>query len=467
MMMQSNQKVFLLAVLPMLLAMLITILLVNVQTRKLSDRQAYELKQSLLDIRKSELVNYTNLAFSAIDHLYSVSDIDLGFAQERVKEILTNLEYSEDGYFYAYTDGGTNVVHPKQPYRLGENYWNLTDPNGKPVIQELIKNASNGGGYTQYIWEKPSLGETAEKLGYSRLLKDWNWMIGTGMYTDDLDKQVGIMQSAMDKHIQSTSFVILSIALISAGLIFVSNLFLQFNERKLADSKLQELTKRVMNTQDEERRRVSRELHDGISQSLVAIKYYLEEAAFLFEKKDSDHAKLVNKSNHYLEETMQEVRRISRDLHPSILDDFGLMAAVDVLVEDFKNRLDIEVNLVKVKVRNLLPQGAKTTLFRVTQEALTNIERHANATKVDVEFTMSAKWFEVRIIDNGIGFDVDHKRFKQNPSLGIGLRNMTERLGYFKGRLDIRSSTQGTIVIAAIPRKWIISSTNDLTKALG
>jgi len=466
-MMQSNQKVFLFAVFPMLLAMLITILLVNIQTRNLSDKQAYELKQSLLDIRKNELVNYTNLAFSAIDHLYSVSDIDIGFAQERVKEILTNLEYSEDGYFYAYTDSGTNVVHPKQSYRLGENYWNLTDPNGKPVIQELIKNAKSGGGFTQYIWEKPSLGETAEKLGYSRLLKDWNWMIGTGMYTDDLDEQVGIMQSAMDKHIKSTTFVILSIALISAGLIFVSNLFLQFNERKLADIKLQELTKRVMNTQDEERRRVSRELHDGISQSLVAIKYYLEEATFLFEKKDSDHARLVNKSNHYLEETMQEVRRISRDLHPSILDDFGLMAAVDVLVEDFQNRLDIEVNLVKVKVRNLLPQDAKTTLFRVTQEALTNIERHANATKVDIEFKMGAKWFEVRINDNGIGFDIDHKRFKLNPSLGIGLRNMTERLGYFKGRLDIHSSNQGTTVIAAIPKKWIISSTKNFTEAVG
>ena len=247
MMLQSNKKVFLLAVLPMLLAMLLTILLVNVQTRNLSDKQAYELKEALLDIRKKELVNYTNLAFSAIDHLYAVSDIDIGSAKERVKEILTNLEYSEDGYFYAYTDSGTNVVHPKQPYRLGENYWDLTDPNGKPVIQELIKNAKDGGGYTQYIWEKPSIGETAEKLGYSRLLKDWNWMIGTGMYTDDLDEQVSIMQSAMDKHIKSTSFVILSIALISACLIFVSNLFLQFNERKLADIKLQVLTKRVMN----------------------------------------------------------------------------------------------------------------------------------------------------------------------------------------------------------------------------
>ena len=467
MMLQSNKKVFLLAVLPMLLAMLLTILLVNVQTRNLSDKQAYELKEALLDIRKKELVNYTNLAFSAIDHLYAVSDIDIGSAKERVKEILTNLEYSEDGYFYAYTDSGTNVVHPKQPYRLGENYWDLTDPNGKPVIQELIKNAKDGGGYTQYIWEKPSIGETAEKLGYSRLLKDWNWMIGTGMYTDDLDEQVSIMQSAMDKHIKSTSFVILSIALISACVIFVSNLFLQFHERKLADIKLQALTKRVMNTQDEERRRVSRELHDGISQSLAAIKYYLEEAAFLFEKKDSDHARLVNKSNHYLQETMQEVRRISRDLHPSLLDDFGLMAAVEMLVEDFQKRLDIDVKLVKVQVRNLLPQDAKTTLFRVTQEALTNIERHAIASKVEIEFKMGSKWFEVRIADNGIGFNVDDKRFKENPGLGIGLRNMTERLGYFKGHLDIRSSTQGTTVIAAIPRRWIISSTKNLAETVG
>jgi len=466
-MMESNRKVFLFAVLPMLLAMLITILLVNVQTRKLSDRQAYEFKQSLLDIRKNELVNYTNLAFSAIDHLYGSPDIDQGFAKERVKEILTNLEYSEDGYFYAYTDEGTNVVHPKQSYRIGENYWDLKDTNGKPVIQELIRNAQNGGGYTQYNWDKPSVGITAEKLGYSRLLDNWNWMIGTGMYTDDLDKQVVIMKAAMDKHIKNTSFVILSIALISAGLIFISNLFLQFNERKVADNKLKALTKRVMNTQDEERRRVSRELHDGISQSLVAIKYYLEEAGSLFEQKDSDHARLVDKSNHYLGETMQEVRRISRDLHPSILDDFGLMAAVEVLVEDFENRLEIDVNLVKVQVRNLLPQNAKTALYRVTQEALTNIERHANATAVDIRFSMKPDWFEVQIKDNGVGFNVDDKRFNKQTNVGIGLRNMTERLSYFKGRFDIHSSKNGTTLIAAIPKKWITSSASNLTEVLG
>lgn len=462
--MKFNQKVFLLAVLPMLAAMLITVLLVNIQTRELSNRQALEFKQALLDIRKNELINYTNMAFSAIDHLYSMPDIDQGFAQERVKEILTNLEYAQDGYFYAYTDKGTNIVHPEQPFRLGENYWNLQDSTGKPVIQELIRSAEEGGGFTDYIWEKPSTGISAGKLGYSRLLDKWGWMVGTGIYTDDLDQQVAVMQSTMDKHINQTSVVILSIALISAALIFFSNLFLQFNEKKLADNRLKELTKRVMNTQDEERRRVSRELHDGISQSLVAIKYYLEEAASLFEKKDSDHARLVNKSNHYLDETMQEVRRISRDLHPSILDDFGLMAAVDVLVEDFQKRLNIEVNLVKVKVRNLLPQDAKTALYRVTQEALTNIERHANATKVDIHFTMQPKWFEVKIQDNGVGFNVDHKRFNKQPDTGIGLRNMSERLGYFKGRLGIESSENGTTVIAAIPRKLIVPPTQNIAE---
>lgn len=453
--MNYNQKVFLLAVLPMLLAMFITIFFVNIETRELSKRQAIELEQALLAIRKNELVNYTNMAFSAIDHIYNAPDIDQQFARERVREILTNLEYAQDGYFYAYTADGTNVVHPKQPYRIGKNYWQLQDANGKEVIQDLINQAQNGGGYTEYIWEKPSVKQYANKLGYSRMLDRWNWMVGTGMYTDDLENQVGTMQASMDKHIQKTSVVILGVALISAGLVFLSGLALQFNERKLADRKLQELTKRVLNTQDEERRRVSRELHDGISQSLVAIKYSLEEASSLFQKKGSEHARIVEKSSQYLEETMQEVRRISRDLHPSVLDDFGLMAAVEALVTEFEKRSQIKVQLTKVKVRNLLPQDAKTALYRVTQEALTNIERHAKATKVSIEFKMLDDWFQVTIDDNGCGFDAGSKRFAKSPNVGIGLRNMAERLSYFKGRFDIQSSASGTKLTAAIPKNII------------
>ena len=172
-------------------------------------------------------------------------------------------------------------------------------------------------------------------------------------------------------------------------------------------------------------------------------------------KKGSEHARIVEQSSQYLEETMQEVRRISRDLHPSILDDFGLMAAVESLVTEFEKRSQIKVSLTKVKVRNLLPQDAKTALYRVTQEALTNIERHAKATEVSIEFKMLDDWFEVTIIDNGCGFDAGSKRFAKSPSIGIGLRNMAERLSYFKGRFDIQSSSKGTKLTAAIPKNII------------
>ena len=79
--------------------------------------------------------------------------------------------------------------------------------------------------------------------------------------------------------------------------------------------------------------------------------------------------------------------------------------------------MEIDVNLVKVQVRNLLPQNAKTALYRVTQEALTNIERHANATTVDIRFSMKPDWFEVQIKDNGVGFNVDDKRFNKQTNV--------------------------------------------------
>jgi len=328
------------------------------------------------------------------------------------------------------------------------------------VIQELIKSALDGGGFTEYLWEKPSTGDIAKKLGYSFMLEKWGWMVGTGMYIDDLDTQVATMQNAMDKQTKQTSFVILAIALVSAFVVFLSGLALQINERKLADLKLQELTKRVLNTQDEERRRVSRELHDGISQSLVAIKYSIEEAASMFEKKNSEHARLVNLSSKHLDQTMQEVRRISRALHPSILDDFGLMVAVESLVREFEKHSSIKVNLTKVQVKNLLPSDAKTALYRVTQEALTNIERHSGATEIDIEFAMVKNWFQVRISDNGKGFDVNSKRYAKSPMVGIGLRNMIERISYFKGRFDIQSSEKnGTVLTAAVPRSLFFGHT--------
>ena len=136
-------------------------------------------------------------------------------------------------------------------------------------------------------------------------------------------------------------------------------------------------------------------------------------------------------------------------------------------VGDFQKRLGIKVVLTKVQVRNLLPNDVKTALYRVTQEALTNIERHSKATEVEIQFKNKTKWFEVSIADNGQGFDVNNTRYNVRPDIGIGLRNMDERLSYFKGKLEIKSSDNGTIVIASIPKHYLSHSYQPHVEALG
>jgi len=141
---------------------------------------------------------------------------------------------------------------------------------------------------------------------------------------------------------------------------------------------------------------------------------------------------------------------MSRDLHPSILDDLGLMAAVESLVDQFRLRTGIEVEWVKVPFRNLLEKTAKTALYRVTQEAFTNIERHAEATHVKIIFELSIDQFKLTISDNGVGFEDIYPT--SSSEHGLGLRNMAERMSYFKGSFDISSGSKGTTIKAAIPR---------------
>ena len=450
--MSLRQKIVLLTVLPMLLGMSLVAFLVNKQARQLSEQQSAVFSEALLDIYKAELVSFTRLARSSLTHIVENPQLSDAEKREQAIKLLTDLAYADDGYFYVYTKDGDNIVHPKQPYRIGKNWWDLTDSEGKPIIQELIQQADNGGGFTTYLWEQPSSGQISKKLGYAESLHDWDWMFGTGVYIDPIDQKKDEIDAIVNNQIRSTSLVIIGIAAAAVVAVVLCGLALQLNELKSADQKLQLLTKRVIDTQDEERRRVSRELHDGINQRLVAIKYSLEEAKTAANHSTVQSQNLIDASENHIDDTIVEVRRMSHDLHPSILDDLGLMVAVEALVEQFSKRTGIEVSLVKVPFRNLLATPAKTALYRVTQEALTNIERHAEASKVDIVFELNDDWFQLNIRDNGKGFDEQALARKRSAEFGLGLRNMAERVGYFHGRFDIRTSVSGTNIRAAIPR---------------
>jgi two-component system NarL family sensor kinase len=418
----------------------------------LFEQQSVVFHQTLQVIRKTELKNYIQLARSSVAHIYNNPTLAEEEKQQQAKQILTNLAYENDGYFYAYSTDGTNLVHPKQPYRVGKNWLNLTDSEGKQIIQALINEAQEGGGYTEYLWEQPSSGEISKKLGYSEMLEDWNWMFGTGIYMDDIEKQVNEINTVFDQQIRATSFIIILISAAAVAAVFAFGQFFQLNERRQTDNKLQLLNKRVVSSQDDERRRVSRELHDGISQRLVAIKYALEETYSQAATTPLNTQQAIKECETHIDDTITEIRRISHDLHPSVLDDLGLMAAVQGLSEQFEKRTGILVNLKKMPFRNLLPTDAKTALYRIVQEALTNIEKHANAPTVSIQFELEAGWFKLAIVDNGCGYNTT---LSDQGEAGLGLRNMSERIGYFNGVFDISSSSKGTCVSAGIPQSTL------------
>jgi two-component system NarL family sensor kinase len=450
MFMNLSQKIQLLSILPLMVAMLVVALVTESQFEKLSTQTTSSFRESITNSRKQELKNYISLALSSIDHIYKNNNQDNDAAKELVIDILTNLEYGADGYFFVYKNNGDNVVHPRQSFRIGENWWDLQDQNGQFIIRDLIQNAKDKTGFVEYVWEKPSSQEVVKKLAYSVMLERWQWMIGTGIYIDDIDRDVMAMQEEVDKKIQSSSYVILFIALAAFVVVFVSGIFLQFSERRLADSKLQELTKRILSAQDEERRRVSRELHDGISQLIASAKFSLETAAIKI-KNNKDPDEDIDVAQKRIGQTLQDLRRISRDLHPAVLDDHGLATALQSLAKSFSERTGIETAFNDILVRNLLPLDAKTSLYRVAQEAFTNIERHAVASLVEISLSVNSSWVVLAIKDNGKGFNVE--LFSRGRSAeGIGLRNMQERIAYHKGVFDITSNKKGTRLVAKVPK---------------
>jgi two-component system NarL family sensor kinase len=442
-----KQQVLALATLPLIIAILVITALVTSQSSDLAQTSIKAFEQNMLQAKKKELVSYTNLALSAIEPIYSVAGVDDLVAQKKAKEIISLLSYSTDGYFFVYDFEGNNLVHPTQPFRVGKNWIDLEDPDGDRVIENLIIIAKAGGGFHPYKWEKPSSKEVADKLSYAVALNKWNWMIGTGLYIDDVIEQTANADEELRENINRTFIIIALITVPAVIAVFLTGIFLNLHERKMADEKLKLLTQRIIDTQEEERSRIARELHDGISQNLVGVGYVLDLAKHKVKNSENDALETIEKSTKNLGDAIKEVRRISHDLRPSLLDDLGLGAALESLTSGFSEHTGINVKLKTVAFKNLLPDDAKTALYRVAQEALTNIERHANASEVNINIISNQNGLEMIIADNGNGF-LDNKNKK---STGLGLRNMMERMEHFSGSLKVQTDASGTKLIATMP----------------
>ncbi|SMX42329.1 cache domain-containing protein [Actibacterium lipolyticum] len=442
------QKLFLLATVPLLLAVAAISYLVINQSRQMAQREIAALETQLIEAKKAELKNYLALARTSFSAVYGNALPDDEAAKEKVAQVLAAMLYGQDGYFFVYDYNGTNLVSPRQTEFINGNWAGLSDTNGIPVVDELIQLARTGGGYHSYMWRKPSTGEEARMVSYVIGLQDWKWAVGTGIFIDDVLNTVAAARAKTEARVARTFWWIGGITLAAVLLVFLSGLGINIRERRLADAKLKQLTQRIFDTQEEERGRVARELHDSISQILVGARYALELAKRRLTAGDARAEESVEKGITTLNGAIQEVRRISRDLRPGVLDDLGLGPALKALTEDFQHRTGMETEFETVVFRNRLDKDAKIALYRIAQEALTNIERHAEATQVTLKLFGHKGGGTLRISDNGVG--IEQPRGRQTAS-GLGLRNMQERIEQLNGNLRILSSKSGTVIEAQVP----------------
>ena len=273
----------------------------------------------------------------------------------------------------------------------------------------------------------------------------WRWAVGTGVFIDDILASVANTRAEVEARVRRTFLYIGGITLAALLSVFASGLFINIRERRLADAKLKQLTQRVFDAQEEERGRVARELHDGISQILVGVKYALDVTRRRITTGDARASDTLDKGIGNLGLAIQEVRRISRDLRPGVLDDLGLGPAIKSLTDDFRTRTGIDAQFETVVFRNRLDQDAKIALYRIAQEALTNVERHSGAREVRIDLRGHRAGATLRVTDNGTGLG------ERRNTQGIGLKNMQERMDQLGGTLRVLSSKTGTVIEATVP----------------
>ena len=215
---------------------------------------------------------------------------------------------------------------------------------------------------------------------------------------------------------------------------------------------LRTLTQRVVQAQEAERGRVALELHDNITQLLCAVLVRSQVLAGKISAHDGPSKREAIKLREMLGQTAEEVERISRGLRPSVLDELGLVAVLRDTTAEFAERTGVSLKLACVPLTARLPADTELTLYRILQEALKNVEKHARARHVAVHLTQRGDFVQLAINDDGIGFDPDHRPPRRKGNGGLGLLSMRERATYVGGALKVKSVLgEGTTIRAEIP----------------
>lgn len=225
------------------------------------------------------------------------------------------------------------------------------------------------------------------------------------------------------------------------------------------------MSARILELQDQERRRIARELHDSVGQYLAGLKINLNQ---LETGVHIDAPALLRETVGLTDRTIQEVRTLSHLLHPPLLEELGFLPAARWYVDEYGKRSQVKVSLLVDEPIERLPREVEIALFRVLQESLTNVYRHASAQSVDIRILCSDGHVTLTVTDDGKGIPEEVlARFRDGAASGIGLAGMRERLAEFGGEFRVESSSGGSIVEAVIPTNACAASDNRDAEAKG
>jgi PAS domain S-box-containing protein len=290
---------------------------------------------------------------------------------------------------------------------------------------------------------------TARQCNGPRLLYDHGVVSGVSVIIPSPNRPFGVLGVYTTKR---RAFTIDDIHFLQS----VANILATATERKQTEESRTRLIERVMSAQEEERRRIARELHDETGQSLTSLLVGLR---LIGDTRTLKKAKAqLNQLRHITVQILDNLRRLARGLHPSILDDLGLVVALNRYTADYAQSHGITVNVHTEGLdSSRLPSAVETALYRIMQEALTNIVRHAAAKNVRIALTRQPLDVRMTVEDDGCGFDVETTLRTSTTSGHLGLFGMCERAMLLDGSVTIESKRgQGTTIFVQIPLEdWV------------
>ncbi|MCD1260856.1 sensor histidine kinase [Paenibacillus athensensis] len=210
---------------------------------------------------------------------------------------------------------------------------------------------------------------------------------------------------------------------------------------------------KIILAQEEERKRIAREIHDGMAQTLanVVLRTEIAERMIVKEQFGSVREELIDLKGQ-VRSGLEEVRKIIFNLRPMAIDDLGIVPTLRKYVQDFEEKHKIRTQFTLVGRETRFPSGLEIAMFRLVQEAFSNVLKHSKATYVSVEFTIDREQVKIHLVDNGVGFDVEQTEQRITKGNNFGLLGMRERLELLEGKMDIDSEKgSGTKITMHIP----------------